>query len=87
MRSSNATVNKAYDLLLDRADKLRLKRIDLRAKIDEKYPYEIYGLKGDLVFDKKKADLDAEIMLLSKYIEVFEDMIEVVEYPERRFEC
>lgn len=79
MTSENKTVYKSLDVLINRREKLREKKQTLRDRIDEKYPFEIYGLKGDQVFDDKSAELDGEIELLSKYISGFYDLMEIIE--------
>ena len=79
MRSSNNFVNKLYDQLVDRRNRLEAKRLELRAKISDRYPDELYGVKGDIIFEEKKAKYDEEIKLLDKYIRTFSDMVEIIE--------
>lgn len=79
MTSENKTVYKSLELLINRREKLREKKQTLRERIDEKYPFEIYGCKADQVFDDKSAELDGEIELLSKYISGFYDLMEIIE--------
>ncbi len=79
MVSGNKTFNKAIDLLIARREKLREKKQSLRDWVDEKYPYEMCGLKGMTIYEQKSKDLDAEIKLLSTYISGMYDLIEIVE--------
>lgn len=79
MTSGNKTVNKAMYLLIERREKLREKKQSLRDRIDEKYPYDMYSIKGDMIFDQKSKDLDDEIKLLSTYISGMFDLIEIIE--------
>lgn len=79
MRSNNNFVNKLYDQLVDRRNRLEAKRLELRAKISDRYPDELYGVKGDIIFEEKKAKYDDEIKLLDKYIRTFSDMVEIIE--------
>jgi hypothetical protein len=79
MRSNNNFVNKLYDQLVDRRNRLEAKRLELRAKISDRYPDELYGVKGDIIFEEKKAKYDEEIKLLDKYIRTFSDMVEIME--------
>ncbi len=79
MTSNNRTVDKCIDLLVSRREKLRDKKQNLRNRIDERYPFEIYGCKGDQVFDDKKAEIDREINELSLYISGMYDLIEIIE--------
>jgi len=79
MRSNNNFVNKLYDQLVDRRNRLEAKRLELRAKISDRYPDELYGVKGDIIFEEKKAKYDEEIKLLDKYIRTFSDMVEIIE--------
>lgn len=79
MTSGNKTFNKAIDLLITRREKLREKKQSLRDWVDEKYPYEMCGLKGMTIFEQKSKDLDDEIKLLSTYISGMYDLIEIVE--------
>ena len=79
MRSNNNFINKLYDQLVDRRNRLEAKRLELRAKISDRYPDELYGVKGDIIFEEKKAKYDEEIKLLDKYIRTFSDMVEIIE--------
>lgn len=79
MTSDNKTVMKAIDLLIMKREKLRDKKQNLRDKIDDKYPFEIYGLKGDQIYEDKSKELDDEIKLLSTYISGMYDLIEIIE--------
>lgn len=79
MTSDNKTVNKLIDQLIDKREKLRDKKQNLRDRIDEKYPFEIYGLKGDQIYENKSKELDDEIKLISKYISGMYDLIEIIE--------
>ena len=79
MRSNNNFVNKLFDQLVDRRNRLEAKRLELRAKISDRYPDELYGVKGDIIFEEKKAKYDEEIKLLDKYIRTFSDMVEIIE--------
>lgn len=79
MRSNNNFVNKLYDQLVDRRNRLEAKRLELRTKISDRYPDELYGVKGDIIFEEKKAKYDEEIKLLDKYIRTFSDMVEIIE--------
>lgn len=79
MRSNNNFVNKLYDQLVDRRNRLEAKRLELRAKISDRYPDELYGVKGDIIFEEKKTKYDEEIKLLDKYIRTFSDMVEIIE--------
>ncbi len=79
MISDNKTVNKAQELLINRREKLRDKKQNLRNMVDEKYPYDMYGIKADMVFERKSAELEKEIELLGKYISGMYDLIEIVE--------
>ena len=79
MRSNNNFVNKLYDQLVDRRNRLEAKHLELRAKISDRYPDELYGVKGDIIFEEKKAKYDEEIKLLDKYIRTFSDMVEIIE--------
>jgi hypothetical protein len=79
MRSNNNFVNKLYDQLIDRRNRLEAKRLELREKISDRYPDELYGVKGDIIFEEKKAKYDEEIKLLDKYIRTFSDMVEIIE--------
>lgn len=79
MTSNNKTVNKCIDLLVNQREKLRDKRQNLRDRLEERWPYEEYGIKADCMFDEQSVKLDAEIKLLSKYISGMYDLIEIIE--------
>lgn len=79
MTSDNKTVMKAIDLLIMKREKLRDKKQNLRDRIDEKYPFDTCGIKGDMIYDEKSKELDDEIKLLSTYISGMYDLIEIIE--------
>lgn len=79
MTSKNKTVMKAVDLLIQKREKLRDKKQNLRDNIDDKYPFEIYGLKGEQIYEDKSKELDDEIKLISQYISGMYDLIEIIE--------
>ena len=83
MISQNKTVMKAIDQLIVKREKLRDKKQNLRDRIDEKYPYDTHGIKGDMIFDEQSKKLDAEIKLISKYISGMYDLIEIIEGEEK----
>ncbi len=82
MNSKNKTVNKIHNMLNDKREKLRDKRQNLRDRIDDKYPYDLYGIKGDMMFEEQSKALDEEIDLLGKYISGMFDLIEIIEGKE-----
>ena len=61
MQSDNKTVNKAHALIKERIEKLRDKKQNLRDRIEEKYPYDLYGLKGETMYEQKSKELEEEI--------------------------
>ena len=79
MTSKNKTVMKAVDLLIQKREKLRDKKQNLRDRIDDKYPFEIYGLKGDQIYEERFKELDDEIKLISQHISGMYDLIEIIE--------
>ena len=83
MTSDNKTVMRCIDLLVEKREKLRDKRQNLRDYIEDKYPFEIYGLKGETIFDEKSLKYDAEIDLLGRYITGMYDLIEIIENNKR----
>lgn len=82
MNSKNKTVNKVHDILNDKREKLRDKKQNLRDRLDEKYPYDAYGIKADMMFEEQSKALDEEIDLLGKYISGMFDLIEIIEGKE-----
>ena len=83
MISNNKTVMKAIDLLIQKREKLRDKKQNLRDRIDDKYPFEIYGLKGDQIYEERFKELDDEIKLISQYISGMYDLIEIIEGEQK----
>lgn len=83
MTSKNKTVMKAVDLLIQKREKLRDKKQNLRDRIDDKYPFEIYGLKGDQIYEERFKELDDEIKLISQYISGMYDLIEIIEGEQK----
>lgn len=79
MISKNKTVNKAHEVIKTRIEKLRDKKQNLRDRIDEKYPSDMYGIKGDMIYDQKAKELDDEIKLLRLYDSGMYDLMEAIE--------
>lgn len=83
MTSDNKTVNKAHEVIKARLEKLRDKRQNLRDRIDEKYPADACGMKGEMIFQRKSKKLDEEIKLLRQYDSGMYDLIELIERKEK----
>lgn len=79
MKSKNKTIDKAHELIKERIAKLRDKKQNLRDKIDDKYPYDMFGIKADIVFDQKSRELDEEIALLREYDSGMYELMENIE--------
>lgn len=79
MKSDNKTVMKALAVLQDRRSNLLTKKEGLYERIEEKYPEDMYGIKGMMVFEQKSKELNDEINLLTHYIKGFYDLMEYVE--------
>ncbi len=79
MISNNKTVNRAHAIIAARIEKLREKKQTLRDRIDEKYPCDVYGNKGEMYFDKYSKKYDDEINLLRKYDSGMYELIEMIE--------
>lgn len=80
MQSANKTVNKAHELIKTRIQKLVDKKQNLRDWVDERYPADYYGIKGQMIFDEKTKQIDEELKLLRQYDSGFYDLMEVVEH-------
>ena len=83
MVSDNKTVNKAHQLIKDKIEVLRVKRQTLKDRIDEKYPADMYGCKGQTKFEEESRKLDEDIKLLRAYDSAFYDLFEVLEHKDR----
>lgn len=79
MQSHNKTVIKAHNVIKQRIEVLRDKKQTLKERIDEKYPYEIHGMKGETQFEKYSKKYEDEINLLRKYDSGMYDLMEMVE--------
>ena len=79
MTSNNKTVMKALDVLQTRLIKLKDIKQDLYDKIMEKWPEDMYGIKGLQIYEKRSEELNAEITLIAHYIHGFYDLMEYVE--------
>lgn len=79
MHSNNSTINRVHYLIQERIERLRTKKQNLREKIDEKYPEDIYGIKGVMIYEEQSKKLDDEITLLRKYDSGIYDLIEIIE--------
>ena len=79
MTSNNKTVMKALDVLQQRLIKLKDIKQDLYDNIMEKWPEDMYGIKGLQIYEKRSEELNAEITLIAHYIHGFYDLIEYLE--------
>lgn len=59
-----------------RIDKLEEMAGDLHAKLLEKYPYDLYGMKADILYDQKVEAIRAEIKELRPYLNVLHSLRE-----------
>lgn len=84
MMSQNKTVQKAHEVIKKRIEALVDKKQSLRDRIDEKYPADCYGIKGDMIFDEKSKEIQEELDLLRTYDRGFYDLVEVIEEKGRR---
>ena len=84
MMSQNKTVQKAHVVIKKRIEALVDKKQSLRDRIDEKYPADCYGIKGDMIFDEKSKEIQEELDLLRTYDRGFYDLVEVIEEKGRR---
>lgn len=79
MTSNNKTVMKALDIFQNRLIKLKDTKQDLYERIMEKWPEDMYGIKGMQIYEKRSEEINAEITLISHYIHGFYDLMEYVE--------
>ena len=84
MMSQNKTVQKAHEVIKKRIEALIDKKQSLRDRIDEKYPADFYGIKGNMIFDEKSKEIQEELDLLRTYDRGFYDLIEIIEEKGRR---
>lgn len=84
MMSQNKTVQKAHEVIKKRIEALVDKKQSLRDRIDEKYPADCYGIKGDMIFDEKSKEIQEELDLLRTYDRGFFDLVEIIEEKGRR---
>lgn len=54
-------LTKAKNELNELWEKLDKQRENLKDEIYEKYPKDVYGIKGDLVFDRKSEEINEDI--------------------------
>ena len=79
MKSLNRKIDKCLEIIINEHLRLCEKKQTLYDEIIEKYPYDIYGLKGEWVFDQKSKQLEHDIELFRHYIHGFYDLIEYIE--------
>ena len=84
MTSDNKTVMRVISIMLERRDKIQEHQQTLRQLVDEKYPYDMYGLKGEMIFQERSEKYKNEIRLINKYISGMYDLIEIIEGKERK---
>lgn len=56
-------LTKAKNELNELWEKLDKQRENLKDEIHEKYPEDVYGIKGELVFDRKSEEIDKDIRI------------------------
>lgn len=81
MKSKYKSVNAAIEILIERREDLRTEKQVIRDRIDEKYPLDKCGEKGDMLFAELTKKQDDEIKVLSRYISGMYDLMEMIEQP------
>ena len=84
MQSTISTINKCHTQIKQRIQWLENKKKGLREYINEKYPADIYGVKGMTIYDEKSKKIEDELRLLKKYDYGFYDLVEAIEFPKGR---
>lgn len=83
MQTENKTIIKAHEVIKARIQKLVDKKQNLRDWVDDRYPADTFGIKGEMLFDEKVKQIDEELKLLRKYDSGMYDLIEVIEKDGR----
>lgn len=79
LASENKTVLKAAEVINKRIEALDSKLPTLKEKIEQKYPYEVYGIKAEGMYDEQSAKIKDEIKLLEKYNAGMHELFEMIE--------
>ena len=84
MVSYNKLVMRCISSLCNQRDKVQEMRCNLKKNIMDRYPVDLYGIKGEMIYQEKAEKYDAEILLLNRYINGMYDLIEIIEHKERK---
>ena len=84
MVSDNKLVMRCISSLCNQRDKVQELRRNLKKSIMERYPVDMYGIKGEMIYQEKAEKYDAEILLLNEYINGMYALIEIIEHKERK---
>lgn len=60
-KRTNTIIRKARNDLEAHLKKLKAKRNTLHDEIRDRYPYDYYGIKGDLIYERRSKNLNEEI--------------------------
>lgn len=79
MFSRLKVVNRMYNQLHKEKERLLIKKTGLKESIDERYPFEVYGIKNEIIFEERSKKINEDLNLINRYINGFQDLIEIIE--------
>lgn len=77
--SEFAVMNRCLELINKRIAVLDSKKQTLWEDISSKYPADMYGLKGEMIYQKKSEELNRELMIMIKWQHAWWDALEIIE--------
>lgn len=86
MKSKVALIRANRKRISIRIERLEEKRKTVFSDVMEKYPYEIYGIRGEMKAEKAVKKIDEELKLLHQYRLCLDRSVYNLEEPERTSE-
>ena len=72
-------LSSARDKFVKRIQRCEEMKASWKTKYEERFPMDVYGLKGSDVWEDKRREYDAEIKELRAYLTIFNDIVDEVE--------
>lgn len=77
--SEFAVMNKCLEMINKRIAALDSKKQTLWRDISSKYPADMYGLKGEMMYQKKSEELNHELTIMIKWQKAWWDALDIIE--------
>lgn len=78
-KSIEKIITKAQTDLSARAKTLKDKKVKLREQINERYPADAYGIKGEMIYEEKVWEINAELNSILRWSGALREVVEAME--------